>query len=74
MDGLGHHTEGGEGASGKVEGGAVKEGGLKVKDMQKIPLKLNASLFRPSYTEYLHGGLKIRGGNKYFFVCVLRQF
>ncbi|XP_063854706.1 uncharacterized protein LOC135096870 [Scylla paramamosain] len=42
------------------EGGAVKEGGLEVKEMQKIPLILSASLVRPSFTEYLDRGFKIR--------------
>ncbi|XP_063856138.1 uncharacterized protein LOC135097943 [Scylla paramamosain] len=60
MDSLGYHTEGGEGALGMPEGGAVKEGGLEVKEMQKIPLILSASLVRPSFTEYLDRGFKIR--------------
>ncbi|XP_063842203.1 uncharacterized protein LOC135089942 isoform X1 [Scylla paramamosain] len=60
MDRLRCHTEGGEGALGMPEGGAVKEGGLEVKEMQKIPLILSASLVRPSFTEYLDRGFKIR--------------
>ncbi len=35
------------------EGGAVKEGDLEVKEMQKIALIQNAYLMRPSFTEYL---------------------
>ncbi len=72
MESLGYHTEGGEGALGMPEGGAVKEGGLEVKEMQKIPLILSASLVRPSFTEYLDRGFKIRGDNPFFSVS--RQF
>ncbi len=68
MDSLGYHTEGGEGALGMPEGGAVKEGGLEVKEMQKIPLILSASLVRPSFTEYLDRGFKIRGDNPFLLV------
>ncbi len=46
MESLGYHTDGGE-------GGAVKEGGLEMKEMQKIPSILSASLVRLSFTEYL---------------------
>ncbi len=53
MQSFGYHTEGAEGALGMPEGGAVYEGGLEVKEMQKIPLILNASLLRPSFIEYL---------------------
>ncbi|XP_063889360.1 uncharacterized protein LOC135116079 [Scylla paramamosain] len=60
MESLGYHTEGGEGALGMSEGGVVKEGGLEVKEMQKIPLILNASLVRPSFIEYLDRGFEIR--------------
>ncbi|KAK8372338.1 hypothetical protein O3P69_012661, partial [Scylla paramamosain] len=58
MEGLGYHMEGGEGALGMPEGESVKE----VKEMQKIPSVLNASLVRPSFTEYMDRGFEIRGG------------
>ncbi len=59
MESLGYHTEGGEGALGIPEGGAVKEGGLEMKEMQKIHTILNASLVRLSFTEYLDRGFEI---------------
>ncbi len=66
MESLGYHTEGGEGALGMPEGGAVKEGGLEMKEMQKIPAILNASLVRLSFTEYLDQGFEIRGEHLFF--------
>ncbi len=72
MESLGYHTEGGEGAVGMPEGGAVKEEGLEMKEMQKIRAILNASLVRLSFTEYLDRGLQIRGEHLFFF-SVLRQ-
>ncbi len=59
MERLGYHTKGGEGALGMPEGGAVKEGGLEMKEMQKIHAILNASLIRLSFTEYLDRGFEI---------------
>ncbi len=66
MESLGYHTEGGEGAVGMPEGGTVKEGGLEMKEMQKIPAILNASLVRLSFTEYLDQGFEIRGEHLFF--------
>ncbi len=60
------HGEEGEGALGMAEGKAVKEGGLEVKEMQKIPVILSASLVRPSFTECLDRGFEIRGENPLF--------
>ncbi len=69
MESVGYHTErGDEGALGMAEGKAVKEGGLEVKEMQKIPEILSASLVRPSFTEYLDRGFEIRGENSFFSV------
>ncbi len=68
MESLGYHTEGGEEVLGMPEGEALMEGGLEVKEMQKIPL----ILVRPSFTEYFHRGFKIRGENPFF--SVLRYF
>ncbi len=59
MQSLGYHTDGGEGALGMPEEGAVKEGGLEVKEMMKIPSILSRSLARPSFTEYLDRGFEI---------------
>ncbi len=53
MQSLGYHSEGNEGALGMPEGRKVKEGGLEVKEMQKIPLILNVSLLRLSFIEDL---------------------
>ncbi len=50
---------GGEAALGMAEGKPVKEGDLEVKEMQKIPVILSASLVRPSFTEYLDQGFEI---------------
>ncbi len=72
MESLGYHTEGSEGALVMSEGGAMKEGGLKVKEMQKISVILSASLMRPSFTEYLHRCFEIRGENLFF--SILSQF
>ncbi len=72
MESLGYHTEGGEEALGIPEEGALKEGGVEVKEMQKIPVILSASLVRPSFTEYFDRGFEIRGENPLF--RVLRQF
>ncbi len=66
MESLGYHTEKGEGALGMPEGGAVKEGGLEMTEMQKIPAILNASLVRLSFTEYLDQGFEIRGEHLFF--------
>ncbi len=64
--------KGGEEALGIPEEGALKKGGLEVKEMQKIPVILSASLVRPSFTEYFDRGFEIRGDNPFF--SVLRQF
>ncbi len=77
MESVGYHTERGgipHGALGMAEGEAVKEGGLEVKEMQKIPLILSASLVRPSFTEYLDRVFEVRGENQSVFLSVLRQF
>ncbi len=66
MESLGYHAEGGEGAMGMPEGGAVKEGGLEMKEIQKIPAILNASLVRLSFTEYLDQGFEIRAEHLFF--------
>ncbi len=66
MESLGYHTEKGEGALGMPEGGAVKEGGLEMTEMQKIPAILNAFLVRLSFTEYLDQGFEIRAEHLFF--------
>ncbi len=66
MESVGYHPEGGVAALGMAEGKAVKEGDLEVKEMQKIPVILSASLVRPSFTEYLDRGIEIRGENLLF--------
>ncbi|XP_063853316.1 uncharacterized protein LOC135096043 [Scylla paramamosain] len=68
MESFGYHTEWGEGALGMPEGGAVKVGGLEMKEMQKIPAILNASLVRLSFTEYLDRGFEIRAEHLFFLV------